>query len=102
MRQGGRSIEFDQTVEAAVAQAAEQLSLDDQNRDFDPSGRWAGSSPCPAAGAAVPAGLRYHNKRLSRIARILQKSRISDPGAEIGDGYGSIAIGGSWVSPITW
>ena len=30
-----RGIEFSQTVEAAVAQAAEQPSLDEQHRDFD-------------------------------------------------------------------
>jgi hypothetical protein len=30
-----RGIEFSQTVEAAVAQAAKQPSLDDQHRDFD-------------------------------------------------------------------
>ena len=30
-----RRVEFGQTVEAAVAQAAEQPSLDDQHRDFD-------------------------------------------------------------------
>src|SRR5437763_11321615 len=30
-----RGIEFGQTVEATVAQAAEQPSLDDQHRDFD-------------------------------------------------------------------
>ena len=30
-----RGIEFSQTVEATVAQAAEQPSLDDQHRDFD-------------------------------------------------------------------
>src|SRR5271169_1740001 len=33
-------IEFSQTVEATVTQAAEQPSLDDQHRDFDPSLRW--------------------------------------------------------------
>jgi hypothetical protein len=31
-----RRIEFGQTVEATVAQAAEQPSLDNQHRDFDP------------------------------------------------------------------
>ena len=30
-----RGVEFSQTVEAPVAQAAEQPSLDDQHRDFD-------------------------------------------------------------------
>ena len=51
-----RSVEFGQTVEAAVAQAAEQPSLDNQHCDFD----------LRLVAAAVPAGSRYRNGPPSR------------------------------------
>jgi len=51
-----RGIEFGQTVEATVSQAAEQPSLAPRLRP----------SPSRAAGAAVPVGSRYHNGPPSR------------------------------------